>query len=95
MVRSKLIDLPFSLYHVLSRINYGEISFYDSRGHRKGKARTVLICLLRERLTWTGREISEFLGIKRSIYCYFAKIREYDEIRKDYNRLKDVIFVRV
>jgi putative transposase len=60
-----------------------------------GKARTILIFLLREHLTWTGREISEFLGIKRSIYCYLAKIREDDEIQKDYHRIKDVIFVRV
>jgi len=35
MARPKRIDLPFSLYHVISRTNSGDVAFFDARDQSK------------------------------------------------------------
>jgi len=55
-----------------------------------GKARTVAIRLLREEVSWTGKEIGQYLGLKKSIYEYWQKVEEKEDLRQDYERLKKV-----
>jgi chromosomal replication initiation ATPase DnaA len=43
-------------------------------GGATGKARAVLIALLRNQMPWTGKRIGEYIGIKREIYYYLRKV---------------------
>jgi len=60
-----------------------------------GKARTVCMALLREMLPWTGKEISAYLGLKRSLYSYLRRIGERRDLRQSYEALINVLRYRV
>jgi len=56
-----------------------------------GKARALAIRLLREQVSWTGKEIGEYMGIKmKSIYDSVNKIGKREDLRKDYERINKV-----
>jgi hypothetical protein len=56
-----------------------------------GKARTLAIRLLREQVSWTGKEIGEYMGIKmKSIYDSVNKIKKREDLRKDYEWINKV-----
>lgn len=58
----------------------------------EGKARNILAALLRERLTWTCRKISEYIGLKGSVERYLMKIGEDSDLLKDFEKNKSVNF---
>ena len=61
-----------------------------------GKARTMAIRLLREWVSWTGKEIGQYMGIKRkSIYDYLNMIDRNVDLRKDYDQIIKVLKGRV
>ncbi len=54
----------------------------------EGKARKVLAALLRDRLTWSCREIGEYLGLKRNVERYLGIFDGDEELRMDYENIK-------
>lgn len=52
-----------------------------------GKARIVLICLLRDNLPWTERQIGQFVGFKKGLYKYQHKMKSNKGLKKDYENL--------
>lgn len=60
-----------------------------------GRARAVLIALMRSLLPWTARQIGNWIGVNRSIYRYITRVNEDKELEKDYQRILKVIKDRV
>jgi len=53
-----------------------------------GKARAIVIALLRFHLPWSGSKIAEYLGLHREIYHYIRKVADDKELHKIYEKLK-------
>ena len=67
---------------------------YHAHG-KIGRARMVLIRLLREELPWTGRAVSQYLGLRKNIQDYLRTIEGREDVRQAYDKIKKVIFHRV
>lgn len=53
-----------------------------------GRARMVLIRLLREDVPWTGREISQYLGLRKNIQDYLKTIEARQDVRQACEEIK-------
>jgi hypothetical protein len=61
MERPKRTDLPFTLYHVMSRTIIEILGWFH--GVRKEYARSVLTNLLHDYVSWTTRDIARFMNL--------------------------------
>jgi len=59
-------------------------------GGATGKARAVLIALLRDQMPWTAKRIGEYLGIKREIYYYLRKVGGNKNLTQAFKALSGV-----
>ena len=60
---------------------------YHAHG-KIGRARMVLIRLLRDEFHWTGRAISQYLGLRKNIQDYLRTIEGREDVRQAYDEIK-------